>query len=423
MQKEKTVTKQTEETKDLEQEKNINKPPQKDNQKTKNIKLPEYSDELEEIILSDDEKKKLPKKIKINGIAYKRTTTVTEPKKDLTEADKQMIKHSQRIKYKPPLSYRWLKIFGMLCLLVPFILLRLVLFFPSISDSVFDTVSIIADTLSLPLILFAAFVFILKAKNKKAMIITYALLAVVIYLVMVFLFERYLLSFLKVLHPEMTPEEIRAYASEKALGMKIFHYNIFIDLTLCSAFYYFCCETPKKFANSSKKMIAFRLCAIIPVLYMVVSMILCGLLNSGALTLDVEFVGLLTCRSPASYLAFFSIALCLAIRQSLYLKKGGTPQGYEVYTKTNGHSVQFSIACSIIIAVVCLLDFLIGLIPGSINYGWGDSKFMFVIIPFIMLISYTKEHKNKTIDLFLPIATFGLIFFLLADSIFTLLVS
>lgn len=425
MQKEKMVDKPIEETKDLEEDKIDNKTSEAEikKKKTKNIKLTEYADELEEITLTDNNKRKLPKKIKINGIAYTRATSVVEQKKDLNEADQQMIRHAQRIKYKPPLSYRWLKIFGMLCLLVPFILLRLAFFFPSMSDAVFDNVSMIADTLSLPLILFAAFVFILKAKNKKAMIITYALLAVVIYLLMLFLFERYFLSFLHVIHPEMTPEEIRNYATEKALGLKIFHYNIFIDLTLCSAFYYFCCETPKKFANNSKKMIAFRLCAIIPVVYMVISMILCGLLNNGTLTLDVEFVGLLTCRSPASYLAFFSIALFLAIRQSIYLRKGGTIQGYEIYSKTNGHSVQFSIACSIIIAVVCLLDFLFGLIPGGPSFGWGDSKFMFVIIPFIMLISYTKEHKNKTIDLFLPIATFGLIFFLLADSLFTLLIT
>lgn len=384
---------------------------------------PVEEEEIPEVKIQVKKKKNglPPKKVKVNGTLYYRKINSFEDRQDLNEQDLMMIQKGNKIKYHPPLSYRWLKIFGIIAMVLPFMLLRILVSFPDMSESVIDILATVANTLALPLIVFTAFVIILKNKEKKRQIIRYAILALIVYVLLVFLFERYLMAFLAGNHPEMTPEEIREYANYLATNMKIFQYNIFIDLTLCSAFYYFTNETPKKIQNSKKKLILFRLCALIPIIYIVISMILSGLIKNQVILLPVEYLGLLTCRSPASYIVFFSVSLFLAYMEKRYIKKGGTPQGFIEYKKTNSHSLQFSVTCSIILLVVCLLDFLIGLIPGTEVFGIGDSKFMFAIIPFVMLISYTKEHKNQTIDLFLPLASFAIIFVLIIDTLFSIL--
>ena len=359
-----------------------------------------------------------PEKVKINGVKYVKDESFDRDKL-LNATDKSMLAKASKIKYNPPLSYRWLKIFGLFSLILPFLLLRLAVSFPNLEYDFVAIIIDIANVLSLPLVIFSAYVVILKSQQKGKLIITYALIAIGIYFMLFILFERYFMGILAKLNPDKPIGEVREMANGIALSMKIFHYNIFIDLFLCTLFFYFTNATPKKIAGNHKKMVAFRMCSLIPVIYVVVAMILSGLLQNGAIKMDVALVGLLTCRSPATYLMFFSISLFLSILQRNYVKYGGTIQGFQEYKKTKAHSITFSIACSIIILITCLLDFLFGLIPGSSSFGIGSSSLMFSIIPFIMLVSYTKEHKNKTIDLFLPVVSIIIIVFLVLDTLFT----
>lgn len=382
------------------------------------IEEPDFNDEIS---YKKNKNGLPPKKIKVNGVVYYRKLASFESNTALNEQDRIMLQQANQKKFRQPMSYRWLKILGLFALIVPFLLIRIMVSFPDMEENLFTIISDIANTLSLPLVIFAAFILILKSNKKANLLITYSILAIIIYVVLIFLFEHYLLVILSSIHPEMSAVEIREYANSLAAELKIFQYNIFVDLLMCSAFFYFTNETPKRLKDDKKKMQLFRLGALLPVIYIIASMILSGLANSGVIQLDNKIMGIMTCRSPATYLIFFAVSLFLSNSQKIYLRNGGTMQGFKEFKKTNAHSLQFSIVCSIIILVVCLLDFLFGLIPGSSAFGIGDSKLMFVIIPFIMLISYSKEYKSNTIDLFLPIITISAIIFLVVDTVFTVI--
>ena len=362
-----------------------------------------------------------PEKIVMHGVVYKRELKTYE-KTALNQQDKIIIEKAAKIKYSPPFSYRWIKIFSLLTLVIPFLLFRILIALPDFNENIIDNLLDIANVMSLPLIIFAAFLVIFKAKNKLRLVVNYAIAAFGIYLMLVFIFERYLVPLIANVNPELTYAEARTLASKEAATWKFFQYNIFIDLLLCVCFHCFMNVTPKCFANSPKKLKAFRLCAIIPVIYVIVSIILSALLHNKVITLSIEIVGLLICRSPASYAIFFGMSLFLAFSQHLYLKKGGSVAGFEEYKKSTVFSLQFSVVTSVIIAVVCLLDFLLEFIPGAEILGIGNSKLMFVIIPFIMLVSFTKDYKNQTIDIFLPIVVVASIIFLSVDSAFAIFV-
>lgn len=339
--------------------------------------------------------------------------------KNLNDYDKQAITRGNKIKYRGPLSYRSFKMLAMLIIILPFILFRIILDSPSLTESgfmetVFD-VLIFLDDITLPLFLLAAFCFVLnRPREVKSRLIIYLLFAVAIYSGIIIAFYRYVIPLVEMLHPEwLETANIYAYANRETLATlgSLINYNVFIDLFLCTLFFFFIYYKPKKLQK--KGLIAFRLCALIPVIYVIVSVIVYGLFASGQIELAIWQFALLTCRTPASYIVFFALALFLGFRKNQYLKQG-TAYGYSLYVKTNANSLQFSIYCSAVIAVVSLVDFLLSLIPGTDLWLMGNSYNMVFIIPFVMLLSYNRTYKNPTIDTLLPLVFIcALIFFTL----------
>ena len=343
----------------------------------------------------------------------------------LNEKDKELLIKSSKIRYKPPLSYRSIKIFGLFFFLLPLIVIRIMLDVPAVTEGFVDGITYVADAISSPLIILAGYIIILKRKNRaSSMLLIYLIMAIFIYLVTIIVFERYLITLVSALHPTWSGDEIRNYTNEMVLssGAKsIVNYNIFLDLTLCCAFYFFTNITPKK--ATGKKLVLFRLCALIPAIYLIVSVILAGLFNMGMIKLNVAEVALLTCRAPATYLVFFGLSIYLAINKKIYKSKGVSDYGYAKYKETNAHSLQFSIVCSIIIAVVSLIDFIFSFFGFSGAFNFGETYMMCLIIPFVMLISYKKEYSSATVDFLIPVVYIALIALLIFEIIFQMLIS
>ena len=343
----------------------------------------------------------------------------------LNEKDKELLIKSSKIRYKPPLSYRSIKIFGLFFFLFPLIVIRIMLDVPAVTEGFVDVIIYVADAISSPLIILAGYIIILKRKNRaSSMLLIYLIMAIFIYLVTIIVFERYLITLVSALHPTWSGDAIRNYTNEMVLssGAKsIVNYNIFLDLTLCCAFYFFTNITPKK--ATGKKLVLFRLCSLIPVIYLIVSVILAGLFNMGMIKLNVAEVALLTCRAPATYLVFFGLSIYLAINKKIYKSKGVSDYGYAKYKETNAHSLQFSIVCSIIIAVVSLIDFIFSFFGFSGAFNFGETYMMCLIIPFVMLISYKKEYSSATVDFLIPVVYIALIALLIFEIIFQMLIS
>ena len=74
------------------------------------------------------------------------------------------------------------------------------------------------------------------------------------------------------------------------------------------------------------------------------------------------------------------------------------------YIKTRRNSLEISIVASIVLVVVCLVDFLLVLIfPEVLLAGFGYNFYLVFIAPLILLLAYSRQPKYKFVDMLLPV--------------------
>ena len=113
----------------------------------------------------------------------------------------------------------------------------------------------------------------------------------------------------------------------------------------------------------------------------------------------------------------------IKLRQYLFMKWGGTKQEYEQYAKTNRSSLEMSVISSLIILLVCGIDFAILWInPRVIFYGFGFNFYFAFCTPLILLLSYTRKAKASIWDIVMVIMfIFAVVILYLETGLFILL--
>lgn len=200
---------------------------------------------------------------------------------------------------------------------------------------------------------------------------------------------------LKELLPALAP------ALAKYVIANYVNFNVFWDLFLCTLFYFFITYQPKRM--KAKGLLLFRMCAVLPVIYVIGAIFLDGLNKKGMVELPVWAVALLPNRRIACYALFFLIVLFLKYKEAEIKDMGGSREDFLESLNTRRSSLQFSVFACISILVVCGIDFLLK--NFQILSFWGFGKFynMFMAIPFVMLFSFNKMPKRKWPDVFVPI--------------------
>ena len=201
----------------------------------------------------------------------------------------------------------------------------------------------------------------------------------------------------------------------------LINYNVFLDLFICTLFFFFTNYTPKN--SSNKKLKLFRLCALIPLVYLIASIIIFGLFNSGVIEISVPLLAALVCRSPVVYIVFFALSFYLYIHRERFLKYGGDMEDYAKFKRSNRSSFQFSVFCSIVLAAASLIDFLLSFIPEALSWGFGKSYFLCTAIPFMLLTSYTRTYQNKSADIIFPVMFTFLFIFVVVELVFQVFMS
>ena len=340
---------------------------------------------------------------------------------------------SRDMKYRGPLSYRHFKILGWLCIALSQVGVLLSLgsrlsaeMAPRLAPHM-PIVQILGN-LALPLLLFANYAIILNAREGyKQLLIRYAALVAAIALVFMVIYTRYFRGTLALVGT--TPEEILELAQGESFS-GFLAFNIFVDLFLCTLFMFFLNYRPR--ALKEKQLILFRLLALLPILYEIVSILLKIWAIRGQITLPVWVYPLLTTKPPLAFLMFTLVGLILKKRERRFFRKGGGSQeDYEVFWNSNTNSWHFSVITSLIIFVTAVLDLItyilmttyfsmLGLnlntatsqqITEAIeknmrlvaHLGIGDSIGLVFIIPLLLLFSYTRRHKNNQIDTLIPL--------------------
>ncbi len=255
----------------------------------------------------------------------------------------------------------------------------------------------ILSIFALPLFLTSNFCLIMSSKrNIKTFLIFYSAFALLIYLAIILIHYRYIGGFANIISDgdaEMA-NGIANTISNIFFG-KVINYNIFVDLSLFSFFYFFFFYKPKKI-KTRKSLITFRLFSFLPVSIAIVSSVLYAMHFLGSINLPVAALAIMPCRSFTIYAIFFILSIVIKIRQYRFFKLGGTEIEYEEYLKSNRNSLEVSVIASIIIFAISLIDFiLLFTIPEVILLGIGVNFYFVFIIPFVLLLSYTRKPKLK----------------------------
>lgn len=401
---------------------------------------PEYIDEFDgedaaavDYELNDAVEKRTEE---IDAVSTEPTPTAVAPtpvkKKRKKRRKIHEISLNRDIKYRGPLSYRHIRALAWILIAASQAGAIMVALSPFDAGFARDVGSFAPFLSSLsayatPLFMFAAFAIILnKSRKFSSMLFTYGFFAVVFYCLFLLIHERYMVG-LVIKYLGVTKEEAVALIDMFLVLVTkngYFAFNIFVDLFLCTLFTYFVAAKPKKIFVG-KKLIIFRLLAILPALYEIGSIIVKALATLHIITLTAYVYPLLTTKPPLTFLIFVALAFFLKFRSRVYKRRGKTQEDYDAFLKTKANSLHFSIYASIVIVVVGILDLILLVILAAIFYNkfpgedvgdqilaalngissWGIGKTgsLILIIPILFLFSYSKSYKDNRLDIILPI--------------------
>lgn len=350
------------------------------------------------------------------------------------------------IAYKGKLSYRYIKIIGWFFLAVACYSTILGMY-SAIGNEKYQTASDVlsfAKDLSVSLMLIGGFATILSGRgNYKRVIINNSAIAFGIILLFVFGYFRYIRPAGEALlgDKKLVLAALRdMFSQDNSPGY--YSFNIFIDLTLCTLVLFFVNYTPKTHFQG-KKIYLFRSLIILPILYEAASMTLIMLAALHKIKLSVFVFPFLTTKPPLSFLLFISIARYFKSTKQGFLKNGKTEEDYQAYLDTNHNSFRFSKYLCKRILIYAVLDILLSIIAEImlilsmsvdtadeaafsrvndivVNMGFGNTAALLLIIPVLLLFSYTKTHKNIIIDIAIPVIGVAVIVFLYIDGLFQL---
>ncbi len=343
------------------------------------------------------------------------------------------------IKYRGIFSYRYLRVFAWLAIAVSQIVLL-----HNASEAAYDWLFFMGGSatvlhevadMSMPLFLVATFAYILNRDKSHVYMLSFYLLSYIgIALFEVFVFRRYAISIMKALGVE---SKVSAQVLGLLAGQKV-QVNIFSDLCVLTAFNFFINYTPKKWFQG-KKVWIFRALCLLPILLSITSYVVRWLGANDEIYLPIDVYPFLTTKSPYVHVIFIIISLWIKYRERLFIKLGATRREYELFLRTNRNSFAFSVQVSVLFAIFSAIDLMtltLFLIIGQIrgfdtevilayaqSIGIGQCVGLFFTIPVVLLFSYTKTHKNPSIDIIVPIAGIALFVLVYMEGVYEVVIN
>lgn len=364
------------------------------------------------------------------------------------------------IRYRGPLSYRYLRIAAWLlfilaqieCVITLISKVDATVALPVPFGTIFET----CGNMMMPLFLIATFAIILNgSRSFKHLLLLYGGAAIVFGFAFLIVHERYLtgsITALFGLEPEEAGKILDKFLMNLA-GGRFLSFNIFVDLFLCTLLAFFLMYRPKK-VFVGKWHYLFRSFAILPIFYEVVSFFLKILAAAGFVTLPVFVLPLLTTKPPMTFIVFLILTFFLKSRERIYRKKGGTHEQYQEFLKTNANSWRFSSFTAGLLVIAGFIDlviqlfmtiFLTGALAGdaatveensklfvesflsALNVmrqcGIGASGYLILVAPIILLFSYTRVHKDKRADIIIPGVAVGLLAVIYLEGLYRFIVA
>ena len=328
------------------------------------------------------------------------------------------------IGYRGPLNCRVFQALGWICIVIAQIVLMTSFgsYFGDIKDWIADRKPLFSDIaeFSLPFLLIANFTLIMNGQRSfRALLIKNFFAMAGVFAAWGLLFGHYITGILALLSddPSRVTPTIFAILSNGAEKGSCF-FNIFVDLFLCTLVMYFLNAWPKR-VFTGKRIPVFRCFTIIPLIYEFICMMVKIRIARGEISLSPYLYPLLTVKPPMTFLLFIILAVFIKTRELRFTRHGRTHEEYRAFLKTNRNSLGFSVFLSVMLVIISLVDRLAvillsgaggtGLDPVSRALGFGESSWLFVLVPMVLLFSYTREPKKARWNIAIPLTGFVLI--------------
>ena len=387
-----------------------------------NITKQTYKQQYKEIIdMSDNTETAFTETLELED--YKEEKLKGKVKKKYKLVSKML--SAKDIKYRGIFSYRHLRIIAWIALAISQYCLILALglsFFGKETPYpswIFNLLSMIGN-LSIPFFLLASFSIILsRNRTYKSLVIFYGLAYIGVALGIIFIYDRYIGKVIYELsgHTDVSKKAVLVLFKLKT------DFNVFGDLFILTLFNFFLNYDLKK--EHSKKTIAlFRSLCILPLLFALGAYILTVFAKFEFIELPFELYPFLTTKSPLVYLVFICMSLWIKNRERVYVKLGADRREYNMFLRTNKNSLAFSIHVCVLFLLVGILDVILVLVvPSASNFNLGQTKGLIVAIPFIMLFSYSRTHKEREMDILIPFIGVILLLLAYAEAIFEIIMA
>ncbi|MBQ7713093.1 MAG: hypothetical protein IJT69_04680, partial [Clostridia bacterium] len=353
------------------------------------------------------------------------------------------------IRYRGPLSYRGLRIAAWVAILMWQIGLWLSL--GAKVDAGFaemigfwPTVFVACRSLMTPLFLTATFAIILNNSRRfRSLLLMYGGFALLIVALFILVHDRYMLGILMNVLDLTREEAVDLIQLVIVTGSEngSFSFNIFVDLFLCTLFTCFVVYRPKRFFVG-KKLIIFRLFALLPAAYEIASIVLKALASVGTILLPSYFIPFLTTKPPMTFLLFVSLTFFIKRREWLFRRNGKTHEEYAAFLGTRLNSLHFSTFVAKQFVVFALLDLLMMVIlsfavvgqfsaseepfaaaVGAVSsWGFGDCLALLFATPFILLFSYTRTYKDTRPDIVINLVGVALVVLVHLEALYDCLI-
>ena len=356
------------------------------------------------------------------------------------------------IRYRGPLSYRAFRILGWLCIAatqVGFMMSIGADMDPVYGAETQDLVLVCTyiGTLAVPFMLFANFATILNtSEGYRLNLLRNGLASAAIIIGSFLIYHRYMIG----LATEWTGDRASAFGFAEEILASVsetgyMSYNIFLDLFLCTLLIFFLNYRPARFFVG-KRLLLFRLLALLPIVYETVAIVLRVMTISGDFVMPVYLFPFLPVKAPLTFVVFLILAAFLKIRERKYCRGGRTQEEYREFLRTNRNSLHFSVFSAVTLALtgvidlVALLAFMIfsyhnmdpahtgdmelafmSILPKATAMGFGESITLLLLAPFVLLFSYTRTHRYKVIDLFIPIGGLVLILLIYIEGLYQMI--
>ena len=341
------------------------------------------------------------------------------------------------IRFRGPLNYVHFQILGWLCIVASqgALILQLGSRFVSLPDSYLrlqEPLSFLS-LLSLPFLLIANFAQIMNGQNSyKTLLIKNFGAAAGIWIVYAFLLHRYVIGNLDIFNDgTVSSVLVVSRLIEQFSGSGILCFNIFIDLFLCTLVMFFLNNHPKK-VFTGKRIILFRLFALLPIAYEITCIVLKLMSSQKQITISPYLYPLFTVKPPMTFILFIILAFYIKTREIRFRRHGKTHKEYQAFLRTNKNSWDFSLFLAIALLITSLLDlFLMGLITRhevavynatgvyteiSSVLGFGGSTILMYLAPLVLLFSYTRKPILNNHGILIPVGSFVLIVLLYLEA-------